>query len=202
MNLSAKSRSWIVLALIVLVIVIDQVIKILVKTNMSLGESIPVFGDWFEISFVENNGMAFGMQFLGKTFLTLFRICAIGFLIWLLRKMLKSGKYPFGFIVCVALILSGAAGNLIDCLFYGEIFTSSNGQVAELVSYGDGYSSFMHGRVVDMFHFPLFTWPDWLPLVGGDIFFAPVFNFADACISCSVVALLIFYRDIIFKVEE
>ena len=199
MNLSAKSRSWIVLALIVLVIVIDQVIKILVKTNMSLGESIPVFGDWFEISFVENNGMAFGMQFLGKTFLTLFRICAIGFLIWLLRKMLKSGKYPFGFIVCVALILSGAAGNLIDCLFYGEIFTSSNGQVSELVSYGDGYSSFMHGRVVDMFHFPLFTWPDWVPFVGGGVFFAPVFNFADACISCSVIALLIWYRKYIFK---
>ena len=181
------------------VIVIDQVIKILVKTNMSLGESIPVFGDWFEICFVENNGMAFGMQFLGKTFLTLFRICAIGFLLWLLRKMLKSGKYPFGFIVCVALILSGAAGNLIDCLFYGEIFTSSNGQVAELVSYGDGYSSFMHGRVVDMFHFPLFTWPDWVPFVGGGVFFAPVFNFADACISCSVIALLIWYRKYIFK---
>lgn len=199
MNLSAKSRSWIVLALIVFVIVIDQVIKILVKTNMSLGESIPVFGDWFEICFVENNGMAFGMQFLGKTFLTLFRICAIGFLLWLLRKMLKSGKYPFGFIVCVALILSGAAGNLIDCLFYGEIFTSSNGQVAELVSYGDGYSSFMHGRVVDMFHFPLFTWPDWVPFVGGGVFFAPVFNFADACISCSVIALLIWYRKYIFK---
>ena len=199
MKLPIKSRSWIVLALIVLALVVDQVIKITVKTNMSLGESIPVFGDWFKILFVENNGMAFGMEFLGKTFLTLFRLVAICFLVWLLHKLLKSGKYPLGFIVCVAMILAGAAGNLIDCLFYGEIFTSSHGQVAELVPYGDGYGSFMHGRVVDMFYFPLFTWPDWVPLVGGGIFFAPVFNFADACISCSVIALLIWYRKYLFK---
>ena len=199
MKLPIKSRSWIVLALIVLALVVDQVIKITVKTNMSLGESIPVFGDWFKILFVENNGMAFGMEFLGKTFLTLFRLVAICFLVWLLHKLLKSGKYPLGFIVCVAMILAGAAGNLIDCLFYGEIFTSSHGLVAELVPYGDGYGSFMHGRVVDMFYFPLFTWPDWVPLVGGGIFFAPVFNFADACISCSVIALLIWYRKYLFK---
>ena len=199
MKLPNKSRSYIVLALIVLALVIDQVIKIVVKTNMSLGESIPVFGDWFKILFVENNGMAFGMELLGKAFLSLFRIIAIGFLIWYLRRLLKDTKSPFGYIVCIAMILAGAAGNLIDCLFYGEIFTSSHGQVAEFVSYGDGYGSFMHGRVVDMFYFPLFTWPDWVPLVGGGIFFAPVFNFADACISCSVVALLIWYRKYLFK---
>ena len=199
MKLPIKSRSWIVLALIVLALVVDQVIKITVKTNMSLGESIPVFGDWFKILFVENNGMAFGMEFLGKTFLTMFRVVAIVFLGWYLRVLLKDNKQPFGYTICVALILAGAAGNLIDCLFYGEIFTSSHGQVAEFVSYGDGYGSFMHGRVVDMFYFPLFTWPDWVPLVGGGIFFAPVFNFADACISCSVVALLIWYRKYLFK---
>ena len=198
MKLPTKSRPWIILALIVLALVVDQVIKIQVKTNMSLGESISVFGNWFEISFVENNGMAFGMEFLGKTFLTLFRIVAIGFLVWVLHSLLKSGKYPFGFIVCVALILAGAAGNLIDCLFYGEIFTSSYGQVAEFVSFGDGYGSFMHGRVVDMFHFTL-TWPDWMPLVGGGRIFDPVFNFADACISCSVIVMLIWYRKCIFK---
>lgn len=199
MKLPIKSRSSIVLALIVLALVIDQVIKIVVKTNMSLGESIPVFGDWFKILFVENNGMAFGMELLGKAFLSLFRIIAIGFLIWYLRRLLKDTKSPFGYIVCIAMILAGAAGNLIDCLFYGEIFTSSHNQVAEFVSFGDGYSSFMYGKVVDMFYFPLFTWPEWVPFVGGGIFFAPVFNFADACISCSVVALLIWYRKYIFK---
>lgn len=199
MRLPIKSRSWIVVALIILALIVDQVIKILVKTNMSLGESIPVFGDWFNILFVENNGMAFGMEFLGKTFLTLFRVVAIIFLGWYLWVLLNKKNYPFGYIVCIALIFAGATGNLIDCLFYGEIFTSSYGQVAELVPYGDGYSSFMYGRVVDMFYFPLFTWPEWMPFVGGGIFFAPVFNFADACISCSVFALLIWYRKILFK---
>lgn len=199
MQLKAKNRSWIVLAIVLLALVIDQIIKIVVKTNMSLGESIPVFGDWFKIQFIENNGMAFGMEFLGKTFLTLFRIVAIALLVWYLRVLLRDERHPFGYIVCIAFILAGAAGNLVDCLFYGEIFTSSYGQVAEFVSFGDGYSSFLHGKVVDMFYFPLFTWPDWVPLVGGDIFFSPVFNFADACISCSVVVLLIWYRKYIFK---
>lgn len=199
MQLKAKNRSWIVLAIVLLALVIDQIIKIVVKTNMSLGESIPVFGDWFKIQFIENNGMAFGMEFLGKTFLTLFRIVAIGLLVWYLRVLLRDERHPFGYIVCIAFILAGAAGNLVDCLFYGEIFTSSYGQVAEFVSFGDGYSSFLHGKVVDMFYFPLFTWPDWVPLVGGEIFFSPVFNFADACISCSVVVLLIWYRKYIFK---
>lgn len=199
MQLKAKNRSWIVLAIVLLALVIDQIIKIVVKTNMSLGESIPVFGDWFKIQFIENNGMAFGMEFLGKTFLTLFRIVAIALLVWYLRVLLRDERHPFGYIVCIAFILAGAAGNLVDCLFYGEIFTSSYGQVAVFVSFGDGYSSFLHGKVVDMFYFPLFTWPDWVPLVGGDIFFSPVFNFADACISCSVVVLLIWYRKYIFK---
>ena len=199
MKQPSKSRSWIVLSVIVLALVIDQVIKILVKTNMSLGESIPVFGDWFKIQFVENNGMAFGMEFQGKAFLTLFRVVAIVALGWYLNKLLKEAKHSLGYIVCIALILAGAAGNLIDCLLYGEVFTSSHGQVAEFVSFGDGYGSFMHGRVVDMFYFPLFTWPDWIPLLGGNIFFAPVFNFADACISCSVIVMLIWYRKYIFK---
>lgn len=194
MENTRKQRRWIVPAIVLLAIIIDQVIKYLVKTNMSLGESIPVFGNWFQIRFIENNGMAFGMEFFDKTFLTLFRLVAVLFLIWLLRAMLKGDKYPTGFIVCVALILAGAAGNMIDCLFYGEIFTSSYNRVAELVPFGTGYGSFLHGRVVDMFYFPLFTWPSWVPLLGGGVFFAPVFNFADACISCSVVVLLIWYR--------
>ena len=191
---SSKIRSFVILSLILLAIVVDQVIKIVVKTNMQLGESIPVFGDWFNILFVENNGMAFGMEIFDKIFLTSFRLVAVVALGYLLIKLQKSSKYPFGFLLCIAMILAGAVGNIIDCLFYGEIFTSSYGRIAEFVSWGEGYGTFMQGRVVDMFYFPLFTWPEQLPFIGGDIFFAPVFNFADACISCSVVALLIFYR--------
>ena len=191
---NTKRRSVVILSLILLAIVIDQVIKIVVKTNMQLGDCIPVFGDWFNILFVENDGMAFGWEIFNKIFLTSFRIVAVVILGYFLYKLLVNRKYPFGFVLCVAMILAGAVGNIIDCLFYGEIFTSSYGRVAECVSWGEGYGTFMQGRVVDMFYLPLFTWPEQLPLIGGNIFFAPVFNFADACISCSVVALLIFYR--------
>lgn len=191
---SIKKRSLVVLSFMFLAIIIDQVIKIAVKTNMSLGENFSVFGDWFKIYFIENNGMAFGMELFNKIFLTSFRVIAVGFLGYILYRLLKNIKYPIGFVMCVALILSGAIGNIIDCLFYGEIFTSSYGEVAEFVSWGEGYGTFMEGRVVDMFYFPLFTWPEWMPMVGGDIFFAPVFNFADSCITCSVAVMLLFYR--------
>lgn len=194
MELTVKKRNWIVLSSLTLAVVIDQAIKIIVKTSMTLGESISVFGDWCQIKFIENNGMAFGMEFLGKTFLTSFRIIAVSLLGYYLYKILKANKHPLGYMLCIAFILAGALGNIFDCLFYGEIFSSSHGAVAEFVPWGEGYSSFMHGEVVDMFYFPLFTWPDWVPFVGGDIFFSPVFNFADACISCAIVALLIFYR--------
>lgn len=202
MALVNRKRYWIVLSLLTLAVVADQVIKVAVKTSMQLGEGIMVFGEWFQIRFIENNGMAFGMELFGKLFLTSFRMVAVCFLVYYLARLLRDATKPLGYIVCIAMVLAGAFGNLIDCLFYGEIFTSSLGQVAELVPWGEGYGSFMEGRVVDMFYFPLFTWPDWMPLIGGDIFFGPVFNFADSCISCSVVALLIFYRDMIFKVEE
>ena len=194
MAANTRKRSVAIVSLILLALVIDQVIKVVVKTNMQLGDCIPVFGDWFKILFVENNGMAFGMEIFNKIFLTGFRIVAVAFLGYLLYRLLKNDKYPFGFILCVAMVLAGALGNIIDCLFYGEIFTSSYGRIAEFVPWGEGYGTFMQGRVVDMFYFPLFTWPEQLPLIGGNIFFAPVFNFADACISCSVVALFVFYR--------
>ena len=189
MAANTRKRSVAIVSLILLALVIDQVIKVVVKTNMQLGDSIPVFGDWFKILFVENNGMAFGMEIFNKIFLTGFRIVAVAFLGYVLYRLLKNDKYPFGFILCVAMVLAGALGN-----FYGEIFTSSYGRIAEFVPWGEGYGTFMQGRVVDMFYFPLFTWPEQLPLIGGNIFFAPVFNFADACISCSVVALFVFYR--------
>lgn len=194
-----RRRYWIVFSLLALAVIIDQAIKIAVKTNMCLGEGIMVFGEWCQIRFIENNGMAFGMELLGKLFLTSFRIIAVALLFYYIIKLLREAKQPFGYILCIAFITAGALGNLIDCLFYGEIFSSSLGQVAEFVPWGDGYAEFMHGRVVDMFYFPLFTWPEWMPLVGGDIFFGPIFNFADSCVSCSVVALLIWYRNIIMK---
>ena len=194
MAANTRKRSVATVSLILLALVIDQVIKVVVKTNMQLGDCIPVFGDWFKILFVENNGMAFGMEIFNKIFLTGFRIVAVAFLGYVLYRLLKNDKYPFGVILCVAMVLAGALGNIIDCLFYGEIFTSSYGRIAEFVPWGEGYGTFMQGRVVDMFYFPLFTWPEQLPLIGGNIFFAPVFNFADACISCSVVALFVFYR--------
>ena len=199
MELAVKKRYWTVLTSLALAVVFDQVIKIMVKTSMALGDGFSVIGDWFQIRFIENNGMAFGMEFIGKTFLTSFRVVAVALLLYYLLKILKEGKHPLGYMICIALILAGALGNILDCLFYGEIFSSSVGSVAEFVPWSEGYSSFMHGEVVDMFYFPLFTWPDWMPFVGGDIFFSPVFNFADACISCSVVALLIFYRRILLS---
>ena len=194
MATGTKGRCRFVWFSVLLAIVIDQLIKIAVKTSMPLGGGFSVFGDWFQIRFIENNGMAFGMELFSKLFLTGFRVVAVAFLVYILIKLIKDRTYPTGFVFAVGMILAGAAGNIIDCLFYGEIFSSSYGQVAHLVPWGEGYASFMQGRVVDMFYFPLFTWPQWMPLIGGDIFFGPVFNFADACISCSVVAILIFYR--------
>jgi len=186
------------LALIIIlsVLIIDQVIKILVKTNMTLGESIDVTS-WFKILFVENNGMAFGMEIIGKLFLSLFRIGAIGFFTWYLYKILDKG-FPTGYVITVSFVIAGAIGNLIDCMFYGLIFTGSTPfNHAVMTSFGDGYAPFLYGKVVDMFYFPLWTWPDWMPLVGGDIFFGPVFNFADSCITCGVITLLLFYTKVV-----
>ena len=192
-------RGRVIWCSVLLAIFIDQVIKIAVKTGMALGDGFSVFGDWFQIRFIENNGMAFGMELFDKVFLTGFRLVAVVFLVYLINKLIRNREYPLGFVFAVAMIMAGAVGNIIDCLFYGEIFSSSYGQVAQFVPWGEGYASFFEGRVVDMFYFPLFTWPDWMPLVGGDIFFSPVFNFADACISCSVVAVLLFYRKYILN---
>ena len=184
-------------ALIVAIcLIIDQVIKLAVKLNMRLYESIHVT-DWFYIYFTENPGMAFGMEIFGKIFLTLFRIIAVGSFVYYLYKIRGKG-FPRGYIACVALIIAGAAGNIFDCVFYGPLFSESTPYaVSEMVSWGDGYAPLLKGKVVDMFYFPLveWNWPDWLPFVGGEhfIFFSPIFNFADACISCAVIAVLLFY---------
>ncbi len=183
--------------IVVAILLIDQLIKLWVKTNMCLHESIHVF-DWFYISFIENNGMAYGMQIGSKLLLSLFRIVAIVFLVYYICQQVRRNART-GYIVCLSLVLAGAAGNLIDCMFYGLIFDASGPHhVSMLVDMGTGYAPFLMGKVVDMFYFPLIvtTWPEWVPFWGGEdfIFFSPVFNFADAAISCSVVWLLLFYR--------
>ena len=196
MMLTNKKRLTLSLAILILSIAADQIIKFAVKLSMFKHESIRVF-DWFYIYFTENRGMAFGMELFDKLFLTSFRLVAVGFIAYYLSKIISNAKFPTGYIVCIALVLSGAIGNLIDSIFYGEIFTDSEGRVAELVKWGCGYGEFLHGHVVDMFYFPLFgfDWPQWMPIVGGEhfIFFSPIFNFADACVSCGMIAILIFY---------
>jgi signal peptidase II len=186
------------------VLLIDQMIKIWVKTSMTLHESIHVT-DWFYITFIENNGMAFGMQLGSKIVLSLFRVIAIsalGYYIWLEVK--RNAKT--GYLVCLSLVLAGAAGNLIDCMFYGLVFNASSPYyLSYFVPFGTGYAPFLMGKVVDMFYFPLIEteWPTWMPFVGGDhfVFFSPVFNFADSCISVSVVWILLFYRQEISKMS-
>ena len=190
--------------IVVAILLVDQAIKIWVKTNMCLHESIHVF-DWFYITFIENNGMAYGMQLGSKLLLSLFRVCAISFLtyyIWLLAQR----KTRTGYIVCLSMILAGAIGNLIDCMFYGLVFNESSPHyVSYFVDFGTGYAPFLMGKVVDMFYFPLIvtTWPDWMPLWSGQdfVFFSPVFNFADSAISVGVVLLLLFYRKEISEIS-
>jgi len=184
-----------------ILILIDQIIKIWIKTNFILGEEIRVF-DWFILHFTENNGMAFGMEFggyTGKTLLTLFRIMVVGIGIKYVMDITKT-KLPNGALISLGLIIGGAIGNIIDSSFYGIIFNDSYNNVATFFPETGGYSSLLHGKVVDMLYFPLLNshYPQWLPIWGGDhfIFFRPVFNIADAGISVGIVIILIFYRNL------
>ena len=191
--------------IVVAILLIDQAIKIWVKTSMTLHESIHVF-DWFYITFIENNGMAFGMELGSKIILSLFRMAAIVALTYYIWLEVKR-KARTGYIVCLAMVLAGAAGNLIDCLFYGLIFNESSPYyVSFFVPFGTGYAPLLLGKVVDMFYFPLIEteWPLWMPFVGGEhfVFFSPVFNFADASISVSVVLILLFFREDISKMAK
>lgn len=199
-----KRKGLVVCFLIILLLVIDQVIKIEVKTGMRLHESIRIT-DWFYISFIENNGMAYGMTIINKFALSLFRMIAISVLGWYIYRQIRQNARSF-YVFCLTLVLAGAAGNLIDCMFYGLIFNASSPYyLSYFVPLGQGYAPFLMGKVVDMFYFPLIvtTWPDWMPLVGGDefIFFSPVFNFADACISVGVILLLLFCRTELSKIS-
>ncbi|MGP1436758.1 MAG: lipoprotein signal peptidase [Phocaeicola sp.] len=191
------SKGQLSAAIIVTVLLVDQIVKILVKTTMYLHESIHIT-DWFQIFFTENMGMAFGMELVGKLFLTSFRIVAVVLIGWYLIDIIKR-NLKTGYIVCIALIMAGAIGNIIDSVFYGVIFNeSTNSQIASLVPIGQGYGEWFQGKVVDMFYFPIVDTylPNWLPIWGGRhfIFFSPIFNIADSAISCGIIVLLIFYH--------
>ena len=201
---TCKQKGIVVFVIVALLLAIDQIIKIEVKTNMRLHESIQIT-NWFYITFIENNGMAYGMTLINKLVLSIFRICAIGVLIFYLYKQIVNNA-RMTYVILLALVTAGALGNLIDCMFYGLIFNASSPfYTSYFVNFGDGYAPFLMGKVVDMFYFPLIvtTWPEWMPIVGGDefIFFSPVFNFADSCISVGMVLLLIFCRDELSKLS-
>lgn len=198
------SKGGLAVGIVIAILIIDQLIKIWVKTSMHLHESIHIT-DWFYITFIENMGMAFGMQIGSKILLSLFRMVAIAVLSYYIWQQIRKNA-RIGYLVCLAMILAGAAGNLIDCMFYGLCFTSSSEfYTSYLVPFGSGYAPFLMGKVVDMFYFPLIEtdWPQWMPFVGGDhfVFFSPVFNFADASISVGVVLLLLFYRKEISEIS-
>lgn len=191
------TKGQIALITIALVLIIDQVVKIYVKTHMYIGEAIRVT-DWFYIAFIENNGMAFGMEIGSKLFLSLFRIVAVAVLVWILIRVKNKPHMPTGFMVCLALIIAGAAGNIIDSLFYGLLFNDPLPPAVASFVPGEGYAGLFYGRVVDMLYFPLFSfyWPDWMPWIGGERFefFRPVFNIADSAISVGVVCMILFYH--------
>ena len=220
-------RSHLIIAVVILVLIVDQVVKIYVKTNLSYATGFNLLGlEWARIHFVENEGMAFGITFgnkclgtsavdgscngflltptVGKLILSVFRLLMISFLIYFVRELIKA-KESKGLLVCLGLILAGAIGNVLDSAFYGIIFSESqyHGGVATLFPEGGGYAPFLFGKVVDMLYFPLIDTrlPDWLPFFGGDRFefFRPVFNVADASISVGVASILLFHRNFLKK---
>jgi len=185
---------------IFLVLLLDQTLKIWIKTHMVLGQEYRILGNWFIIHFTENNGMAFGMEFwgeYGKTFLTLFRILAVGGIGWYLNLLIKQNA-PKMVILSIALIMAGALGNIIDSVFYGVLFDESFYQLAEFLPKDGGYATLLHGRVVDMLYFPILTghYPSWFPFLANHefIFFRPVFNLADSSITIGVAYILLFER--------
>ncbi len=212
-----------------LVIVADQALKIYIKTHFANGDDVRIMGDWFRMHFIENEGMAYGMKLsesvLGKIVLSTFRLIAVVFGFYLLKRLINKG-YGKGILICGSLILAGALGNLLDSMFYGLIFTDSpyscfsgnyeNMQsllqnhnkeaVAHFTSFGHGYGKFLQGKVVDMLYFPLLetTLPRWVPFMGGKsfIFFEPVFNIADAAISLGIITLLLFQKKLVHNPQK
>lgn len=225
--MTAKQHGWLAVGIFSLIILIDQLIKIYIKTHFYLHESVEVTS-WFYLSFIENNGMAFGMELVDKFVLTGFRILCTGVFGWFLAKAIRQRVVSTGLVITISAILAGAVGNIIDCVFYGQWFTDSYGHVAQWVDKEAGLmpsQEWFKGRVVDMFYFPLirfdwpdtfpvrgemmnwlgfnFRWPSWMPCSDEPfMFFKPVFNFADACISVGVVCLILFFNKELVKLEK
>ena len=198
-----------VLLIVLLVLILDQLLKVYIKTHFYYGEEINVIGSRFRLHFIENEGMAFGMKFgedWGKVFLTVFRMIAVIWGFYFIKNTLIKEQYHAGLIFCSSLILAGALGNSIDSILYGKIFTESSFHVAKVVAWGQGYGSLLHGKVVDMLYFPVLSghFPSWVPVWGNQSFefFRPVFNIADASISTGVIAIFVFQRKLLKKTEE
>ena len=193
-SLKLSLTAWIIIAAVT---ILDQAMKIWIKTSFYLGEDLEIL-PWFHLRFIQNNGMAFGIELGSKLFLTFFRIVLVCLLVWYILRLIRKASVPCGYMACLALITAGAFGNIIDCVCYGEIFTNPYPPtVARLVPWGEGYGGVFHGLVVDMLYFPLFTftWPSWMPWFGGHefSFFDPVFNIADAAITVGMIAIVLFY---------
>ena len=195
----ASKRLWLTVAISIFVVLADQIMKFWVKTSFYLGEDLEITS-WWHLKFIENNGMAFGLELWNKLVLTLGRIAAVGLFIWFVCRIKSAAHLRTGFFIAVAMIIAGAAGNIFDCVFYGKIFNNPMPpEVATLFPAGGGYAGWFEGRVVDMLYFPLFSfyWPEWIPIVGGSYFefFQFIFNIADSSICIGVALLIIFYSN-------